>query len=102
MPIDVCENCGGQYSWKWEEAFEKFGFNDSDGQVETNQVATVLIEAGYNVEVSGWGVHNTVIISIKKNNKELILHDSPDFMFGYDDPREYLPEEIVEMLDENL
>lgn len=102
MPISECDCCGNDYLWKWEEAFDKFGFMDGDGQVETYQVSDVLIEAGYDVKVDQWGLHNTVIISIKKDNKEFIPHGKPDVVFGYDDPRDYLPEEIVKLLDEEL
>ena len=102
MPICECDNCGGQYLWRWEEAFDKFGFNDGDGQVETWQVEAVLTEAGYDVVVNGWSMHNTVIVSIKKNGKELIPHDNPDYTFGYDDPRKFFPDKIVRLLDKEL
>lgn len=102
MPISDCDHCGGDYHWKWEEAFEKFGFMDGDGQVETWNVEAVLAEAGYEVTVEGWGMHNTVITSIKKDGKELIPRDDPNVTFGYDDPRDYLPEDIVSLLDREL
>ena len=78
MTISECDNCGATYHWDWTEAFCKFGFNDGDGQVETWQVADVLTEAGYSVELNSWGVHNTVITSIKKNDTELILYADDD------------------------
>lgn len=99
MPICTCDTCGGEYCWRWEEAFEKFGFGDGDSQVETYQVESVLSEAGYEVEVEQWGFHNTVIHSIKRRGKELIPHDDPAVQFGYDDPRDYLPVGIVNLLD---
>jgi len=99
MPITSCDTCNGDYCWSWTEAFEKFGFNDGDGQVETWQVEAVLADAGYDVTVEGWGLHNTVITSIKREDKELIPHDDPSVTFGYDDPRSYLPEPIVDLLD---
>jgi len=103
MPKEECDYCGGHdYCWSWEEAFAKFGFNDGDGQIETLQVEAALSEAGYTVVVNGWGCHNTVIISIKRNGEELIPHDDPSVVFGYDDPRCYLPNEIVTPLDEKL
>ncbi|MEO1660103.1 MAG: hypothetical protein AAFR51_03885 [Pseudomonadota bacterium] len=103
MPISECDTCGGQYSWRWEEAFHKFGFNDGDGQVETYQVEHVLTLAGYVVEVRQWGFHNTVIISIKDNSGcEFIDVSSSDYTLGYDDPRTYLPKKIVRLLDKNL
>ena len=50
MPIDGSFYCGGRLAGSWSEAFDKFGFNDGDGQVETNQVCDVLEAAGYTVE----------------------------------------------------
>jgi hypothetical protein len=102
MPISECDCCGGSYNWSWTEAFEKFGFNDGDGQVETWNVESVLADAGYEASVEGWGMHNTVITSIKKNGVEFIPHDDPNVTFGYDDPRTYLPAAIVALLDEAL
>lgn len=102
MPKTECENCGGVLQWYWEEAFEKFGFGDGDGQVETYQVEAVLAEAGYTAEVDQWGMHNTVIKSIKKDGAELIPYDDPQLQFGYDNPRDYLPRQIVKLLDRKL
>jgi hypothetical protein len=102
MPTTECDTCGGTLHWKWEEAFDKFGFLDGDGQVETWQVENVLTQAGYSVAVQDWGLHNTVIASIKADGKELIPHDDPDIQFGYDDPRSYLPGAIIELLDREL
>ena len=102
MPVSECEYCGGEYRWQWEDAFDKFGFNDGDGQVETWSVEEVLTGAGYDVEVQQWGLHNTVIVSLKKGGKEFIPMNDPQFTFGYDCPRLYLPEEITELLDKKL
>ena len=102
MPISECDNCGGCYHWNWEEAFDKFGFNDGDGQVETWAVASILEEAGYTTEVNDWSMHNTVIVSIKKGTLELVPHDDPAFSFGYDNPRKYLPRIVVDLLDHKL
>ena len=102
MPISTCDHCGGDYRWSWTEAFEKFGFGDGDGQVETWQVEAVLVEAGFDVTVEGWGLHNTLITSIKQDKIELIPHDDPEVSFGYDDPRTYLPAPIFALLDRAL
>ena len=96
MPFTECQNCGGQYHWNWEEAFDKFGFNDGDGQVETWDVEGVLTQAGYEVDVNQWGLHNTVITSIKKDGMELIPETAT---VGYDNPRGYLPQQIIDLLD---
>lgn len=102
MPMTECDTCGGALHWRWEEAFEKFGFNDGDGQVETWQVESVLAAAGFEVEIETWGWHNTVIVSIRKDGRELIPHNDPKVTFGYDDARDYLPAEIVTLLDQEL
>jgi hypothetical protein len=102
MAQTTCDTCGGTLHWDWTEAFAKFGFGDGDGQVETWQVEAVLAEAGYTVKVEEWGLHNTVITSIKKDDAELIPYDNPAYRFGYDDPRRYFPAEIVTLLDEAL
>lgn len=102
MPVTECDTCGGPFRWSWTEAFEKFGFMDGDGQVETWQVEAVLSEAGYECTVEGWGMHNTVIVSIKKDGVEQIPQDDPGVTFGYDCPRDYLPKTIVVLLDEKL
>jgi hypothetical protein len=96
MSITDCQTCGGRHCWYWHEAFAKFGFGDGDGQVETDTVAEVLIEAGYAVQTRQWGLHNTVIVSIKQDGAELIPH--ADIRFGYDDPSGYLPEALVALL----
>jgi hypothetical protein len=96
MATSKCEICGGDYHWFWEEAFSKFGFNDGDGQIETGQVCNALENAGYTVEELARGVHNTIIVSIKKDGIEQIPQSAT---VGYDDPRKYLPRKIVRLLD---
>lgn len=99
MPKSPCEHCGGVYAWQWEDAFNKFGFNDGDGQVETETVAMVLSRAGYKVDWQRWGLHNTIITSIQQNGLELIPERAN---VGYDDPRAYLPAPVVAVLDQRL
>lgn len=62
----------------------------------------MLTRAGYDVTVTGRGMHKTVITSIKKDGAEFIPHDVANVAFGYDDPRGYLPEAIVNLLDQEL
>ena len=102
MPMSECHYCGGEFAWRWTDAFDKFGFMDGDGQIETWQVEEVLTEAGYEVTVEEWGLHNTVITSIKKQGAEQIPHGNPDYRFGYDDPHHFFPKEIIALLDEKL
>jgi len=100
MVCTTCDICGGEYHWNWVDAFDKFGFDDGDGQIETPMVVWALEEAGYNVESTDWGLHNNVIISIKKDSVELIPYDNPEYRFGYSDPHDYFPEYLVNLLDE--
>ncbi len=84
-------------TWSWEEAFDKFGFDDGDGLVMTDTVVRVLTDAGYTVTAEPWGSHNVVIFSIKDaSGAEQI---PTDINLGYDEPRDYLPEAIVTLLD---
>lgn len=99
MVKEFCPTCCHYYHWHWEEAFDKFGFQDGDGSVETGQVESCLIEAGYDVVEDRYGLHNFIITSIKKDSVELIPASA---IVGYDNPRHYLPAEIVELLDKEL
>jgi hypothetical protein len=97
MPITEYENYGGRYNWYWEEAFAKFGFGDGDGPVQTWRVEEALRQGGYEPHSSDWGMHNTVIQCIFKDGADLIPHRH--IQFGYDNPRDYLPREIIALLD---
>lgn len=97
MPISTCLTCGSSYHWRWEEAFDKFGFGDGDGQVETDTVVAVLENAGYRVEAQPWGMHNVVILSIKDRDGTEQIPEATTA--GYDCPRTYLPRRIVRLLD---
>jgi len=88
--------------WKWEEAFDKFGFDDGDGLVQTHVVEDVLIAYGYEVDTQMWGCHNTIIISITEDGKEFMPDENSDVCVGYDCPREYLPKEIIKILDDEI
>ncbi|GAB3326743.1 hypothetical protein [Haliea atlantica] len=102
MPLTKCDCCGSEYYWSWEEAFQKYGFMDGASENELWQVEEALVEAGYDVQTEEWGGHNSVIVSIKKDGKELIPHDDPKVQFGYDDPSTYLPDEVVKLLKREL
>jgi len=92
----ICPTCGTNIYWRWEEAFNKFGFGDGDGIVMTEHVAKALRDAGYDVTVEPWGMHNVVIASIEQKGVELIPDD-----FDYCDgsPRKSLPKHVVDVLD---
>lgn len=102
MPKEECYHYGNDYFWEWEEAFQKFGFGDGDLPVRTPKVVQTLEEAGYVVVSEQWGVHNLVISSIKEGGTELMPENDETFVVGYDDPRDYLPEKTVSLLDEKL
>ncbi|MGE0700792.1 MAG: hypothetical protein AB7O57_16955 [Hyphomicrobiaceae bacterium] len=101
MPRTICKTChNATLDWSWTEAFDKFGFGDGDGQVMTEDVAEILRFAGYTVVVEPWGLHNVTIASIKLGGVEQIPFDR--ITFGYDDPRSYLPADIIRLLDKAL
>lgn len=99
MPETTCAACGGRFAWLWEAAFDKFGFCDGDGQVMTATVALALMQSGYSVTTDKWGVHNTIITSITRHGIEQIPSTT---RLGYDDPRDYLPADIITLLDAKL
>lgn len=101
MPSTTCKTCHHTtLTWSWTEAFDKFGFDDGDGQVVTETVADVLRAAGYVVSVEPWGWHNVVITSIMKDGVEQI--PTQGISFGYDAPRSYLPDDIITLLDQEI
>lgn len=97
MPITKCKCCPHDIEWSWEEAFDKFGFMDGDGTVMTSEVAVALHEAGYEVDHDYWGAHNDVIHYIRKDGVDLIPEDAN---VGYDDPWDYLPAEVIKVLED--
>ncbi len=96
MVQNKCAHCGNCFHWR--EAFAKFGYDDGDGQVQTQVVATILENSGYEVKYSRWGPHNTIIFSIVKEGVEYMLRNNLEFVIGYDDPQIYLPASIQEIL----
>lgn len=98
MVYATCNNCGHKFHWEWIEAFSKFGFNDGDGQVETQSVAFVLEDAGYTAETWKWGVHNELIVSLTKGGKVYVSNQDCSYDLGYDNPKAYLPKEIIGIL----
>ncbi|NBU58944.1 MAG: hypothetical protein EBS23_04060 [Betaproteobacteria bacterium] len=97
MSFCICTTCGSRYDWKWEEAFDKFGFSDGGGLVMTETVADALRAAGYTVTVEPWGIHNVVITDLKRGRRTLIPRGT---RIGYDNPRNYLPRKVVAILDQ--
>ena len=96
MIITTCPTCHTEHSWSWEEAFDKFGFDDGDGLVMTEAVASVLRSAGYAVTTQAWGLHNVIVNSLSKDGVSVIPSTA---VIGYDEPRTYLPPAIIKLLD---
>lgn len=82
--------------WRWEEAFNKFGFNDGDGLNFTDAVANYLRENGYAIRTEAWGAHNFMITDILKVGSSVIPAKTK---IGYENPRAYLPRQLVQKLD---
>ena len=101
MPTSECICCGSEFEWRWEEAFDKYGFTDG-AQPETWTVVTELERTGYVVKAEDHPLHNTTISSIRKAGREIMPGEDSDINVGHDDPREYLPQELIELLDERL
>lgn len=92
----ICPFCFHAHEWGWEEAFDKFGFDDGDGLVMTGAVVDVLAAAGYEAKSEPWGIHNIVITAITRDGVPLIPES---VRLGYDHPRKYLPTELIALLD---
>ncbi len=99
MPETYCPICDSPMLWKWEDAFDKFGFDDGEGAVMTDEVVGALMLAGYDVSYGPSGMHNAIIHAIFKDGVDLI---PPGTKIGYDDPRSYLPPDIVQLLDQRF
>lgn len=86
--------------WNWEEAFNKFGFEDGDGWNGTHIVAEFIEKLGYTTECEHWGIHNYMIMDIQKDGVSLM--DENKITVGYDDPNIYLPADLVAALDKKF
>lgn len=117
-------------TWEWEEAFSKFGFGDGDMWNGTHEVEGEIESLGYDVECDTWGIHNYMIVDIKKDGKSILFpedHPTGDNLdewlpevvkrmkrrgnmpddyepepIGYEEPRLYLPYDILEHLDKTF
>ena len=97
MPNTTCHTCDGTYWWRWEEAFDKFGFNDGDAIVMTETVVEALQNAGYEVTVDRYGLHNTIITAITRNG---VAEYPIGIIPGAGDVRPYLSPELITVLDQ--
>lgn len=84
-PFGFCESCAfdgtdhdvdplrcayhSVYEWTFEEAFNKFGFNEGGTfHVNSYVVADAIVNAGYVVVMDNWGMHNLTITQIIRPN----------------------------------
>ncbi len=95
----LSQNFNHSKPFDWCDAFYKFGFDDGDGIVRTYDVAAHLIKLGYKVRIGDRGIHNSVINSIKQHGIEIPPLNNPSIRYGYEHPRNYLPDEIITELD---
>lgn len=103
-------------TWTWGEAFSKFGFGDGDLWNGTHEVGGEIESLGYEVECDTWGCHNYMIVDIKKDGKSILFIDKENHLLddwlpeilkrsgdleplGYAEPRDYLPDDIINHLD---
>ena len=88
-PVDL----GGH----WAEAFSKFGWGDGDNNTSgTDLVAQEIRALGYEVATEFWGIHNYMVQDMLKDG-EMVISDW--VRLGYDNPRDYLPSELINALD---
>jgi len=100
-----CTHCWNPINWC--ESFDKHGHGDGDDCVHTQQVASSLRAAGFEVDVHDDTLHNPVITEIRKAGAAglaVIYNDStPGGNILADiNPRNALPAEIVALLDQTF
>ena len=84
-------------TWIWEEAFQRYGFNDGNNS-ETWRVMEALEGEGYvGDEVSG--VHNTYICGLRKETGEVWNDGLCEDVNDSAQLRASLPSEVVALLD---
>ena len=114
--------------WTWEEAFDKFGFDDGDGWNGTHLVVDAIESLGYECDTDSWGCHNYMIFDIKKDGKSILFPEDnvigsrlDDWLpeveqrikdrsatrkdvgpIGYEQPCLYLPDDIINHLDKEF
>ena len=83
------------YTWYWDEAFSKYGFDDGDGPTHNWEVIS-FIEANteYRVTNQAFSIHKYRITEIQDKNGNEIECD------GVTPPGEYLPEDLMKALNE--
>jgi len=106
QPQPVCGSCWSQVNWC--ESFDKFGHDDGDDCVHTASVVRALREAGYHAKLTEENTHNTLIEEVgylmSDGSVQVVFADDipAGASVGYSDPRDTLPAEIVEFLDNSF
>ena len=80
-------------TWQWEEAFQRYGFDDGNGWNGTDHVAEALGDLGYECEHL-YGSHNHYILTLTKGG-QVIENEG-------DEPKEFLPKRVVDFLDQRF
>ena len=95
---ELCENC--EYEPSLEDAFSKFGHNDGGSCSHiTDEVKNIIEGLGYEVKVDSWGMHNYLILEIKRGDE--VVYPIDGYHIGGYDERHYsavLPNDINEEL----
>lgn len=82
----------------WTEAFNKFGHGDGDdpsAEARTDNVVEALRALGYETGARFWGPHNYMIEELETP----FLQEIEGISVGHDNPRDYLPKDLIEALD---
>lgn len=86
----------------WAHAFLFHPQAESDVScLPFGEITEILSISGYQVVTHSCEKHRPIIVSLKCCDYELIPYKYANFCFGYDDPRGYLPCEIITLLDEH-
>ncbi len=85
-------------TWTWEEAFQKFGFNDGNNS-QTFRVQKVLEAAGYGCDEASGGWHNNVICGLSKEMGAVWAEETCEDVDDDAKLRASLPPEVVALLD---
>lgn len=85
-------------TWRWEEAFTKYGFDDGNVS-QTHVVEACLSSASYEV-IETAGVHNYYIVELRKDGKG--VWNIPDDVVDEPGVRQSLPPEVVALLDQEF
>jgi len=98
MPRQVID--AQEIYWEWEEAFDKFGFDDGNGWNGTDIVADFIQIFGYETKRQQWGLHNYFITDLLVRCGPIQISIIPEKVeVGYDNPRDWLPRRLIEDLE---